>query len=347
MVLTRHALHRALAVVAVAAFSIGGAATARADSAADFYKGRTVMLVTGSDAGGGYDFSLRILAEYIKLHIPGSPSVIVENRPGSAGLNAMNFVYNAAAKDGTYIIMPYNVDAMFQMLRPTGIKYDLRKMQWLGNMAELFNVFAVHRDTGLRTIEDAKTREVIVAATGRSSQTFMVPTLFNALLGTKFKVVVGYKGTTGMTLAMERREADARIGSYESWIAAGADWIRDGKVVFLAQDGVGRSKELPNVPLYQELVSDAESKTILQFMSYPVAMSRTLAVAPEVPADRVAALRKAFMDTMKDPAFLEAAKKRRMDLSPSDHAAVEKVVAAVFSTPPAVIERVMTILQFK
>lgn len=332
-----------------AAMAVAGVATgtARADAVDAFYSGRTVMLVTGSAAGGGYDFSLRLLAEFIKKHIPGGPSVIVENRVGAAGLNALNYVYNAAAKDGTYVIMPYNVDPIFQLLRPTGIKYDLRKMSYLGNMAELFNVVAFSRESGIRSIDDAKTREVVMAASGRSSQTYMVPTIFNALVGTKFKVVTGYSGTGAMILAMERGEAEGRLGSYESWIAAKSDWVKDGRAIFAAQDGLERSAALPNVPLYQELIADPEAQAILKFMSYPVATSRTLAVAPGVPADRLAALRKAFRDTMQDTTFQAAAKKRRMELKPSNHEQVERVIAEIFATPPAVVKRVQTILQFK
>ena len=338
---------RSFTVAASAVIALAATATARADAVSDFYKTKTVTMVTGSAAGGGYDFSIRLLAEFIKKHIPGGPKVVVDNRTGAAGLNALNYVYNVAPKDGTYVIMLYNVDPIFQLMRPKGVKYDLRKVSYVGNMAELFNVIAFTRESGIKTIDDAKKRQVIMAASARSSQTFMVPTLFNALAGTKFKVITGYNGTADMILAMERGEAQGRLGTYESWIDAKLDWVRDGRAVFAAQDGLKRSKALPNVPLYQELIADPEAQAILKFMSYPVATSRTVAMGPGIPADRLAAMRKAFWDTMQDPTFLAAAEKRHMEISPTDYRQVEKVIAAVFSTPPAVVKRVQTILQAK
>lgn len=339
---------RGLAIVAgMAALSLAGAAPAGADAASDFYKGRTIVLLTGSAAGGGYDLSIRIFGEFVKPHLPEGTKLIVENKPGAAGRNAMNYLYNVAPRDGTYIIMPFNVDPIFQLLRPSGIRYDLRQMQWLGNLSELFNVLAFMRESNLKTIADAKKREVIVASSGRSSQTYLVPAMFNELLGTKFKIVTGYAGTRAMMLAMERGEAEGRAGSYEAWAAAKPDWLRDGKLVFLAQDGLARSKELPEVPLYEELVSDRDAKAIMRFLSYPVATSRALGLAPGVPADRLALLRKAYDATVKDPAFLREGEKRRLDLNPTGHERVEKVIAEVFATPPALVQRMQAILQFK
>lgn len=320
---------------------------ARADAVADFYANAQVRLVTGGTAGGGYDLYLRLLSEFLGRHIPGKPRVMVEIRTGAGGINAVNYVYNAASKDGTNLIMPYNIHPTFELLRPKGMKFDSRKLQWLGNIAELNSVVALIDTAGVHTIDEAKRKELIFGASGKGSQTYIIPILFNKLLGTKFKLVLGYAGTTPITLAMERGEIQGRVGSYYIWEASKPDWLRDGKLVFLAQDGLTRNPALPNVPLYEDLVSTPDEKAIMRFMSYPVATSRALAVAPGVPADRVAALRKALMDTLADPELLAAAKKRHMDITAKDHKYVESVIAEMYATPPALIARMKSIFDWK
>jgi tripartite-type tricarboxylate transporter receptor subunit TctC len=320
---------------------------ARADRVADFYAGAQIRLVTGGTAGGGYDLYLRLLSEFFGRHVPGNPHVVVENRTGAGGINAVNYVYNAAPKDGTNLIMPYNIHPTFELLRPKGVKFDSRRLQWLGNLAELNDVMAVIDTAGVRTIADAKRKEIILGASSKGSETYIIPVLFNKIVGTKFKLVTGYAGTSPITLAMERGEIQGRVGSYYIWVASKPDWLRDGKLVLLAQDGLARNPALPDVPLYEDLVSSPEDKAIMRFMSYPVATSRALAVAPGVPADRVAALRTALMATLADPDFLATAKKRHMDIAAKDHKYVERVIAEMYATPPALIARMKTIFDWK
>lgn len=334
--------HLQLAALAFGCAVLSSGVT-KADSVVGFYKNTTVRLITGGTAGGGYDLYLRTLAEHFGRHVPGNPSVIVENRTGAGGLTAVNYVYNAAQKDGSNLIMPYNIHPTFQLVKPEGVKFDARKLVWLGNMALLNSVMSVTRDAGVRTIADAKKKQLIFGASSKGSQTYIVPVIFNKLVGTKIKMVLGYRGTSPITLAMERGEVHGRVGSWYIWKASKPDWLSDGKLVFLAQDGLNRNPELPDVPLYEELVSDPESKKIMRFLSYPVATSRALAVAPGVPTERVAALRKAFMDTLSDPAFLTAAKKRKMDIDPGTHEYVEGAIAELFSTPPELVARIRSL----
>lgn len=317
--------------------------SAQTDPVARFYAGNTVKLITGGTAGGGYDHFLRILAEDYGRHLPGNPRVIVELRTGAGGLNAVNYVYNAAPSDGTNLIMPYDLHAVFQILRPDSVKFDMSKFMWVGNMAELSYVLVVNADAGLRSIEDAKHKEVILGASSRGTQTFMVPSLFNRALGTKFKLVLGYQGTTPMTLAMERGEIQGHIGSWYNWKTTRPQWIRDGTVVILAQGGLRRSPELPNVPTYNELAATSDQKLMMDFLAYPIATSRALAVPPGVPSERIAALRKGLMDTLSDPIFLEKAKKRRMEITPGNHTTVEMAMSKLFATPPKLIEKMRTI----
>lgn len=331
-------------LAAAAFFAASDAASAQSDPVASFYSTNTVKLITGGTAGGGYDQFLRTLAEDYGRHLPGNPRVIVELRTGAGGLNAVNYVYNAAAKDGTQLIMPYDLHPSFQLLSPAGVKFDARKFEWLGNMAELTYVLVVNAEAGLRTIEDAKHKETILGGSSRGTQTYFVPSLFNRILGTRFKLILGYEGTTPLTLAMERHEIQGHVGSWYNWKTTRPALIREGKVVILAQGDLKRSRELPDVPTYEELASTADEKLMMNFMSYPITTSRALAVAPGVPAERVVALRKGLMDTLNDPVFREKASKRGMEIVASDHRAVESAMEKLFATPPALLDRMRAIV---
>jgi tripartite-type tricarboxylate transporter receptor subunit TctC len=315
-----------------------------ADTAADFYKGKTVTLISGSAAGGGYDLYVRLLADALRKHIPGSPALIVQNRVGAGGLAALEYVYNVAPKDGTYIIMPFNVDPMYAVLQPDRVRFDLSKLVWLGNMAELSNVLAVTKEAGVASIEDVRAREVIMAGSGDGSQTSMIPMLFNKLSGTRFRVVSGYKGTASMMLSMQRGETQGRVGSWYSFSVSHPDLAREGRLVILAQDGLRRHTDLPGVHLYEELMSDPKARAIMRFVSYPVATSRALALAPGAPPDRIAALRAAFIAAMKDPDLLATAAKRKMEIHPSGHAEVERTLAELYSTPPDIVAEIRAIM---
>jgi tripartite-type tricarboxylate transporter receptor subunit TctC len=334
---------RRLAAAVALVLAGNAAAGTQADPVASFFAASTIKLITGGTAGGGYDQFLRLLAEDYGRHLPGNPRVIVELRTGAGGLNAVNYVYNAAPRDGTHLIMPYDLHAAFQMLQPDAVKFDMSKLFWIGNMTELSYVLVVNADAGVRSIDEAKRKEIILGASSRGTQTFMVPALFNRALGTKFKLILGYQGTTPMTLAMERREIQGHVGSWYNWKTTRPQWFRDGTAVILAQGGLKRSPELPDVPIYAELASTADEKAMMNFLAYPIAASRALAVPPGVPAERVAALRKGLMDTMADPAFLAKAKKRRMEITPGDHRVVEDAMTKLFATPPALLDRMRAI----
>jgi tripartite-type tricarboxylate transporter receptor subunit TctC len=322
---------------------------ARANDAAvaDFYRGRTLSLMTGNAAGGGYDLYLRLVAQYLGRYLPGNPTVIVENKGGAGGLVAMNYVYNVAPKDGSIMIMPFNYDPVFQLLRPEQVSYDLRKMIWLGNLAEITSIIGVTREAGVATAEDARNKAVIMASSGQSSESYIIPTLLNSVADTKFKIVMGYPGAKGMFLSMERGETSGRVGSWYSFKLAFPERIRDGGIVVLAQDGLKRHPELQEYPLYHELTSDPDSKRMIELMSYPGILSRTLAFPPGVPESRVAAVRKALLDVLRDPAFLEAAKKGHLEIQPSTPQEIEQILARLFSTPPELVKRTKSILNWK
>tara|TARA_R110000787_G_scaffold125280_9_gene236435 strand:+ start:890 stop:1903 length:1014 start_codon:yes stop_codon:yes gene_type:complete len=333
------------------AFSIGAALAlsaltlpAHADEVADFYKDNTVRFIIGAGAGGGYDLYSRTLVQHMAPKIPGKPTVLVVNMPGSGGVKASNYVYNAASKDGTTLLMPFWTHPLFQLIRPRGIKFDMSKMHWVGNMAELNSAVTVLSSVATKW-QDATKKEIIVAASGKGSETYIYPTLMNSLLGTRFKIVTGYRGTRNMTLAMEKGEAQARGGSWQSWNTIKPEWIANKTITVLAQAGLKRLDALKDVPLIHELVKP-EDVAVAKLISAPVTMARIVGFPPGATKAQVAAARKAFDETMKDPGFLADAKKRKMDLAPLSGAEVQANIDELMKTPKPILERAAKVLKY-
>ncbi|WP_291854662.1 tripartite tricarboxylate transporter substrate-binding protein [Bradyrhizobium sp.] len=327
--------------VALAALLAATATPARADEIADFYRGKTVRLVIGYGAGGGYDVYAKLLARFLGEQIPGKPTVIAQNMPGAGSRNAANWLYKVAPKDGTVLAVLGQATPIDQALGQAGIQFDARQFNWIGNMVVVNNIMIVWAATGVRSIDDAKKRPLAIGATGASSPSVLYPTLANNLFGTQFRIVSGYPGGGDIMLALERREVDGR-GS-DSWASLKANnpsWISEGKVNILFQIGPRREADLPGPPLLTELAQNAEQRQILEVLSGDVAVGRPVLTAPDVPAARVRALRKAFDDTMKDPAFREAAAKANMYMNPLGGEELQQIVNRILSPPPEIIDKV-------
>jgi tripartite-type tricarboxylate transporter receptor subunit TctC len=321
---------------------------ASAEAVADFYRGKQVRIVIGYGAGGGYDTYAKLLARHIGDHIPGKPTVIAQNMPGAGSRNAANWLYNVAPKDGTVLGVLSQTTPTDQALGQAGIKFDVRNFNWLGNMVVVNNIMIVWHQTGIRTIDDAKKRELAIGATGASSPSVLYPSVSNNLFGTKFRIVAGYPGGGDIMLALERREVDGRgSDSWASLKANNPDWIRDKKVNILFQVGPRREADLPDVVLWRELGTNDEQRQILDILSGDVAVGRPLLTAPGVPPERVAALRKAFEATLKDPGYLAAAKKARMYLNPMGGEELQGIVGRIVGTSPAVIAKVKAAIKSK
>ncbi|MDA0239512.1 MAG: tripartite tricarboxylate transporter substrate-binding protein [Proteobacteria bacterium] len=316
----------------------------QADEVADFYKGNTVRFVIGAGAGGGYDLYSRTLVQHIASRIPGNPTILVTNMPGSGGVKASNYVYNAAAKNGTTLLMPFWTHPLFQLIRPRGIKFDMSKMHWIGNMAELNSAVTVMSKVAT-SWQDARNKEIIIAASGKGSETYIYPTLMNSLLGTKFKIVTGYSGTRNMTLAMEKGEADGRGGSLQSWSTIKPEWIANKTVTVIAQAGLNRDPGMKDTPLIHELVKP-EDVAVAKLVSAPVTMARIVGFPPGASRAQVAAFRKAFDETMKDPKFLADATKRKMDLAPLSGAQVQANIDELMKTPKPILQRASKVLRY-
>jgi tripartite-type tricarboxylate transporter receptor subunit TctC len=330
-----------LPVAALAASAIPAAA----QSVEEFYHGKQINLVIGTSPGGDYDLRGRMLARYMGKYIPGNPTIVPRNMPAGVGLQAANWLATVAPKDGTSLHMVMQNMPMHQVLGGQNADFDTAKFNWIGNTTNSPNTVATWHTTGVRTIDDARKKEVIVGAPGTATASVYYPMVMNALLGTKFKIIAGYPGGNDVNLAMERGEVGGRgSNSWASWISTKPDWIQEHKVYMLVQIGLTKHPDMPDVPLLTDLAANEADRAVLKFMSADTAFSRALATTPDVPPERVTALRRAFDASLKDADLLAESAKAQRDLSADRGEDVQKVVVDLINTPPAVIERTKAIL---
>ena len=328
------------------AAAIGGAGPAMADVAA-FYKDHPITILVGNNAGVSYDISARLIGRHIGPHIPGAPAIIAKNMPGASGLIAANHAYHVAPQDGTIIVATLPSIPMRQILGDENVKFDARRLQWIGNPATPVNVMATFHTSPVKTVADAVRRPVLMGATTRDSTGGIQAALANNLVGTQFKLVTGYKGND-IDLAMERGEVDGRAAQFwDGWKLAKPDWVRDGKLNVLVQFGVARSRELPDVPLITELVKDEEQRRIVELFVIPIAMGRPLFVGAAVPAERVQALREGFRRTMADPAFRREAEKIDLEVEPMYGEDLQALVARMMATPADIVAKAKQAMEYK
>ncbi len=318
------------AVAVLTAFS------ARADP---YFQGKTIAVVTSTGAGGTYDVTARLIARHMPRYIPGNPTMIVQNMPGGGNVLATNFMYAVAPKDGTTIASIHNAIPLHQVLDGRGVRYDAAKFNWLGSTGPETEVIIVWHTAGVNTIEQAKEKEIILGGTGAGSGLVIIPTAMNNLLGTKFKMVMGYKSSEDINLALQRGEVQARAFSLVSITSQRADWIKEKKISFLVQVGAKRDKDLPDVPLLTELAASDEQREILKLISSAPRLGRPYIAPPGVPADRLAILRNAFDATLKDKAFLAEAEKLQMDIDPMRADETARIVGDVINAPPDLVAK--------
>ena len=311
-----------------------------------FFAGKTISFITSTGVAGPYDTTARAMSRHMPRHIPGNPVIVVKNMPGGGHVLATNFMYNNAPKDGTHMGTVNGTIPTHQVIDGTGVRFDARLFNWLGSTASPNLITVTWANSKSRTIQDAMTNEVIAGATGAGSMAALYPTILNNVLGTKFKIVMGYKSAASIDLAMEAGEVESRSGnSYDSLRSDHPDWLRDNRVNILVQIGAKRAKEMPDIPLMHELARNAEERGILVLLSSAVTVGRPVFLPPDVPVDRVAAMRKAFDATMKDPAFLDETKKLGLEIDPTNGEELAKAVNNTINQPPAVIERARKAIQ--
>ena len=327
-----------------AAAAVLWAPGAIADPVADFYKGRNVIMLIGSGAGGGYDTYSRAMGRYMGRHIPGQPTIIAQNMPGAGSIKATNYLYNVAPKDGSVFAAVFNNVILPPIVGHRPVKFDLAKLNWIGSIGKQQNICATWHKSPVKTFEQAKQQEVVVSATGATGNAAVFPKIFNIVLGTKFKVVTGYKAS-GARLAVERGETGGICGmSYQTLLASNPDWILNNKLNILVQIGLKPHPALKGVPMVLDMMKDPADRAMMELLVIPQEMGRPFAAPPGIPRARLAALRKAFAETMKDPAFLKEAKRVRLAVDPIGHAEIERLVKQAYATPKEVIARAKSFL---
>jgi tripartite-type tricarboxylate transporter receptor subunit TctC len=328
--------------------SVLAAPPAAAQSVEEFYRGKTITMAVGTSPGGDYDLRMRMVGRHIGRHIPGNPTIVSTNMPGAGQMLVANWLANVAPKDGTAIVALSQNMAVNQATGASGVKYDVRQFNWIGNTTDSPNVINSWHTTGVKTIQDVMQRELVVGATGTASGSYLYPYALNQLAGTKFKIVTGYPGGNDINLAMERGEVGGRgSNSWASWKSTRPQWLAEKKIIILVQVGVKRSPELPDIPTMQDLGKNDLDKRVLTFISVDTAISRPLVTNDGVPRERVEALRRAFDATMKDPEFLAEAEKSKTDISPMTGEEAQKIAESTIATPPEVLARANALIQGK
>src|ERR1700683_1187957 len=324
------------------------AAPAHAQDVASFYHGKQITLVIGLGPGGGYDLYARVLGRFIGAHIPGNPTIVPQNMPGAGSRSAANWLYKVAPQDGTFIACLGQGTPTDQALGQPGVQFDAGKFNWIGNLSLVNNFLFVSAASGVSTCPQAKTKQLAIGATGASSPSVLYPQVSNNLLGSKFKIIAGYPGGGDINIAVERHELDGRgSDSWASMKTTHPDWLRDHTINILFQVGPRREPDLPDVPLWTDLAENNDQREVLALLSGEVSVGRPILTAPNVPAERVKALRQAFADTLRDPQFIEAAKQANMDMNPMQGEELQQVVEKIVTSPPRILALVKDAIAIK
>ncbi|MQA65667.1 MAG: hypothetical protein GEU76_07180 [Alphaproteobacteria bacterium] len=330
-----------------------GAMCVPAAGAADYFKGKTVTITVGSSAGGGYDGYARFLGRHWGRLIPGNPSFIVKNMPGAGSLKATNHIYSVAAKDGTQVGAVQNgiiFEPLFKVMGSgNDAKFDATKLSWIGAVTKETAVMVVWHATPFKSVADVrKAAKVRTGASGPTTSYGVYPRLMNATMGTNIQVVMGYSGTSDITLALERGEIEAMTGwDFSSVASRKGQWLKDKKIRILVQFAKKRHPQMPDVPLASELTTSKLNRDVLELIAARQEIGRPYIAPPGVPAEAITPLRTSFMAMMKDPTFLADAKKSRIEIMPSDHKEALTSVKAAFAASPDVVARARSILFVK
>jgi tripartite-type tricarboxylate transporter receptor subunit TctC len=338
-------LSRSCVVIAVAALLLN--TPALADPVEDFYKGKSLNLAVGFTVGGGYDLYARLVGRHIGRFIPGKPTVVVRNMEGAGSLRLANWLYAAAPKDGTALGVFARGVPFDPLLGNPGPQFENgAQFSFIGSANNESSVCIAWHRAGIKTFDDLKSKEMIVGGMNASNESDQHPKALNAIFGTKLKLVTGYPGGNDITLAMERGEVQGRCGwSWSSVKSNHSNWLQDGTMLLLLQNALEKHPDMPNVPLVMDLAQSDEQKQTLRLVFGPQKMGRPFIAPPGIPADRLAALRKAFLETMKDPEFLAEAKKSKLDIDAISGEEIQALVEDGYKTPRDVAKKVGALIR--
>ncbi len=316
--------------------------TAVAQDISDVYKDRTATILVGYGAGGTYGRTSLLLGKHFGDAIPGKPNLVVQHMPGAGGLKATNYFYNVAPKNGLNLLMPPDMTVVSALLRPNKVKYKVREFTWLGRVFGQNNTLVVRRDTGIKTLKDLMKKQITVGSSGTGSPTFLIPTTLNALLGTKLKIVKGYKGSQKMQFAMEQGEVQGVSLGWTAWISGRPHFFTGGDKSFaipLVQSGFSRQKGIENVPLISEVLKNEEDKDVARMLGSSGVLGRGLVLPPGAPNRLVKPLRAAFAKVTKQKAFIKDALKRGLLVDPLSGKDIQKVINELMSMPASTVKR--------
>jgi tripartite-type tricarboxylate transporter receptor subunit TctC len=324
---------------AATAIGLASISSACADATADFYRGKTISLYVSFPPGGGYDIYARVLAPHFSRHIPGNPGIAIKNMEGGSGVKAASYISTVTAQDGTSLGLFLDTLTLGKVLGGPG-EFDPLRLAWIGRIVSTATVAVVWHTSPVQTIEAAKQKEIVIAASVPSNSSSFIPTALNDLIGTRFKIIRGYHGSPPMALAMERGEVHAVGGmSWEAIQMTKPDWLAERKVRILYAQGAHRIKELPNDPGLLDFAVDERSRKILRLLGGGPDIGRSIVAEPGIPGERAAALRKAFLATMEDPEFVADMRKRNLNIEPLSGDDVQKTVEAAVATPRELVEQ--------
>lgn len=321
---------------------------ARADTVADFYKGRTITVYVASGPGGGYDAYGRLLAQFIVAHVPGQPQAIVENLPGAGGRTLANFLYNKAPRDGTAIGIlqaPIIMDPLLYGKDAQGVLYDPLKFSWIGSLDQFTPIAVVMNTLGVKTLAQAKGKEIKFGSSGGDVSERLYANILNTMLGTDFVAVAGYSGSAEIALAMDRGEIPAFVG----WYWAGMkrtkpEWLQKNLITVLVQFGITPDPEI-KAPFILDMLKDPDQKQVVRVALAQLAMARPFTAPPSIPPDRLSALRAAFDGMVADPAFITEATKQQLDITPYSGAQIDALMKDIYATPAALVARVRAAME--
>lgn len=336
-----------LPIIAAVSVALSLPAVAQEDPAA-FYKNKQVRIIVGSAAGGGYDIISRALARRWGEHVPGKPSFVVQNMAGAGSLQMTNLLYNSGPKDGTAIGSAINGMPTAPLLSPGAARFDAAKINWIGSTNREIQAVMIWHNAPVQSLQDLLTTELVVGASSAGTATHDFPLVANAILGAKYRLIRGYEGTPQINRAMESGEVHGNGGI--GWVSIktqSAAWLKEGKIKVIGQYGLERHPELKDVPTFLELAKTEDDKQALRLVFARQEYGRPFFVPPEVPADRVNALRRSFDATLKDKEFLAEAAALSLDIEPMTGEQVAELVAKVSATSPTVVERVRAALNAK
>lgn len=318
---------------------------ATADPVADFYKGRTVSIAIGTGMGGGYALYARLAAEFLGRHMPGQPTLIVQSMPGGGGLNMHNFAFRVAPRDGSWLFVIVQNAAVDQVAKAPGVAFDARQFHYIGRLADNAAVSVGWLPAGVDTIDVVRSRQVVTGGNGAASLTDIGPKLLNRFAGTRFKLITGYKGIPEVAFAMETGEVQAMVSSWVGFKTEFKRFLDERKVSVLVQYSTERHAELAQVPTAGELAATAEGRAVIDFLVSGGDIGRSLVTPPGVPADRLAALRKAHAAMMADPALIAEASRRSININPATGERLAGLVEATLATPAGIVEQASQVLR--